>query len=79
MREQADHHRIAKGASDKISTAISGKNGCIDLSASCPLQPAPNKRTFHIQHSANKQYHPFRANHGFCEVRFAPMIGHRET
>jgi hypothetical protein len=30
-------------------------------------------------HSANKQYHPFRANHGFCEVRFAPMSGHRET
>jgi hypothetical protein len=34
---------------------------------------------FHIAHSANKQYHPFRANHGFCEVRFAPMSGHRET
>jgi hypothetical protein len=34
---------------------------------------------FQIQHYANKQYHPFRANHGFCEVRFAPMSGHRET
>jgi hypothetical protein len=34
---------------------------------------------FHSHHSANKQYHPFRANHGFCEVRFAPMSGHRET
>jgi hypothetical protein len=34
-----DRHRIAKGASDKISTATSGKNGSIDLSASCPLQP----------------------------------------
>jgi hypothetical protein len=34
---------------------------------------------FHSHYSANKQYHPFRANHGFCEVRFASMSGHRET
>lgn len=40
---------------------------------------APQERTFQIQHSANKQYHPFRANHGFREVRLAPMSEHRET
>jgi hypothetical protein len=34
---------------------------------------------FHIFHYASKQDYPFRADQGFCEVRFAPMTGHREA
>ena|ERR1700761_8311200 len=40
---------------------------------------APQERTFQIQHSANRQNRPFRADHGFREVRLALMSEHRET